>query len=154
MKKCFYQILKIIYVVFQRYLPEAPVEPTEAVTEIEDGDNKEEPKAAPSLQFTHVELALFALHSLCRRAPEALSADGARLKALRLRLQYTARLAQAYNKKLKEVTQVNTVNSKRHIQIHDYSNSIVNKCHNHTPPFSISLHHGRSIISVFVNSVC
>ncbi|KAI5641129.1 apoptosis inhibitory protein 5 (API5) domain-containing protein [Phthorimaea operculella] len=56
-------------------------------------------------KFSHVECALFALHSLCRKAPEALSADAARLKALRLRLQYTARLTQGYIKKLKEVTQ-------------------------------------------------
>lgn len=53
-----------------------------------------------------MECALFGLHSLCRKVPEAVSADTARLKALRLRLQYTARLTQGYIKKLKEVTQV------------------------------------------------
>lgn len=78
----------------------------------ENGENKsEDAKSAPSLQFSHVECALFALHALCKKAPEALGADAARLKALRLRLQYTARLTQGYIKKLKEVTQVaNTFN--------------------------------------------
>lgn len=90
---------------FQNYLPEAPIEDANAVKE--DSESKpDDSKAAPSLQFSHVECALFALHSLCRKAPEALGADAARLKSLRLRLQYTARLTQGYIKKLKEVTQV------------------------------------------------
>lgn len=92
----------------QTYLPEAPIEGEEK-TEKEANDEKTEEKSTPSLQFSHVECALFALHSLCRKAPEALGADAARLKALRLRLQYTARLTQGYIKKLKEVTQVNVV---------------------------------------------
>lgn len=101
---------------FQKYLPEAPIEPEESTeadknnekTEVKNGKPEEakpeEVKPVPSLQFSHVECALFALHSLCRKTPEALSADTARLKALRLRLQYTARLTQGYIKKLKEVT--------------------------------------------------
>lgn len=80
------------------------------VTEEEKPTDSVEAKAedskAPSLQFSHVECALFALHSLCRKAPETLGADSSKLKALRLRLQYTARLTQGYIKKLKEVTQV------------------------------------------------
>lgn len=90
----------------QIYLPEAPIEEEEKGEKEANGDKTEE-KSTPSLQFSHVECALFALHSLCRKAPEALGADVARLKALRLRLQYTARLTQGYIKKLKEVTQVN-----------------------------------------------
>lgn len=93
----------------QNYLPEAPIEGVEEADKTEKVENEEaktESKSTPSLQFSHVECALFALHSLCRKAPEALGADAARLKALRLRLQYTARLTQGYIKKLKEVTQV------------------------------------------------
>lgn len=90
----------------QTYLPEAPIEGEDKGEKEASGDKTEE-KSTPSLQFSHVECALFALHSLCRKAPEALGADAARLKALRLRLQYTARLTQGYIKKLKEVTQVN-----------------------------------------------
>lgn len=91
----------------QNYLPEAPIEGEEKEEKSENNDAKtEESKPGPSLQFSHVECALFALHSLCRKAPEALSADATRLKALRLRLQYTARLTQGYIKKLKEVTKV------------------------------------------------
>lgn len=95
----------------QKYLPEAPIEGEESTDtdkekNAEKNEKTEETKSAPSLQFSHVECALFALHSLCRKAPEALSADNARLKALRLRLQYTARLTQGYIKKLKEVTKV------------------------------------------------
>lgn len=87
-------------------MPEAPIE-EENNGEKEKAEEKvEDSKTTPSLQFSHVECALFALHSLCRKTPEALSADAARLKALRLRLQYTARLTQGYIKKLKEVTQV------------------------------------------------
>ncbi|XP_063530539.1 apoptosis inhibitor 5 [Cydia strobilella] len=89
------------------YLPEAPVEEEEKTDtdKTETSTAKpEDSKPTPSLQFSHVECALFALHSLCRKAPEALGADAARLKALRLRLQYTARLTQGYIKKLKEVT--------------------------------------------------
>ncbi|XP_045763397.1 apoptosis inhibitor 5 [Maniola jurtina] len=99
--------IKITYDVLLNYLPEAPVENEEEIaTKTENGEKPEDTKsAAPSLQFSHVECALFALHSLCRKAPEALGADAARLKALRLRLQYTARLTQGYIKKLKEVTQ-------------------------------------------------
>lgn len=86
-------------------MPEAPIEGE--VTEGEKSEEKiEESKATPSLQFSHVECALFALHSLCRKAPDALTVDATKIKALRLRLQYTARLTQGYIKKLKEVTQV------------------------------------------------
>lgn len=88
-------------------MPEAPLENEESKAEKSEEEPKQEESASvPSLQFSHVECALFALHSLCRKAPEALGADAARLKALRLRLQYTARLTQGYIKKLKEVTQV------------------------------------------------
>ncbi|KOB69409.1 putative Apoptosis inhibitor 5 [Operophtera brumata] len=98
-----------VYDVLMKYLPEAPIEGEEIPdTDKEQNGEKtektEETKPPPSLQFSHVECALFALHSLCRRAPDALGADNARLKALRLRLQYTARLTQGYIKKLKEVT--------------------------------------------------
>lgn len=90
-------------------MPEAPLENEESKAEKSEEEPKQEESASvPSLQFSHVECALFALHSLCRKAPEALGADAARLKALRLRLQYTARLTQGYIKKLKEVTQVLT----------------------------------------------
>ena len=82
-------------------MPEAPVE-----AELTEGEKPEETKTTPSLKFSHVECALFALHSLCRKAPEALAVDAKKMKALRLRLQYTARLTQGYIKKLKEVTQV------------------------------------------------
>lgn len=75
-------------------------------TKSEEESKQEDSSSVPSLQFSHVECALFALHSLCRKAPEALGADTSKLKALRLRLQYTARLTQGYIKKLKEVTLV------------------------------------------------
>lgn len=93
-----------VYELLMKYLPEAPIE-----SEVSEGEKSEEKpedaKNAPLLQFSHVECALFALHSLCRKAPEALTTDAAKIKALRLRLQYTARLTQGYIKKLKEVTQ-------------------------------------------------
>ncbi|XP_041972899.1 apoptosis inhibitor 5 [Aricia agestis] len=103
--------IKTVYDVLMKYLPEAPIENEEEnAKKTEESEEKpaEETKSSaptPSLQFSHVECALFALHSLCRKAPEALGADADRLKALRLRLQYTARLTQGYIKKLKEVTQ-------------------------------------------------
>ncbi|KAJ0179391.1 hypothetical protein K1T71_005103 [Dendrolimus kikuchii] len=93
-----------VYDVLMNYLPEAPLEDEENNMEKTE-EKTDDSKAAPSLEFSHVECALFGLHSLCRKAPEAISADSARLKALRLRLQYTARLTQGYIKKLKEVTQ-------------------------------------------------
>ncbi|KAH9632757.1 hypothetical protein HF086_012092 [Spodoptera exigua] len=93
-----------VYELLMKYLPEAPIE-TEVSEGEKSGDKPEDSKAAPLLQFSHVECALFALHSLCRKAPEALTTDAAKIKALRLRLQYTARLTQGYIKKLKEVTQ-------------------------------------------------
>ncbi|XP_045533870.1 apoptosis inhibitor 5 [Papilio machaon] len=98
-----------VYDVLMNYLPEAPVEGESANDK--EGDKTEDSKAnaEPSLQFSHVECTLFALHSLCRKSPEVLSTDQAKLKTLRLRLQYTARLTQGYIKKLKEVT-----NSKKH----------------------------------------
>ncbi|OWR43175.1 Apoptosis inhibitor 5 [Danaus plexippus plexippus] len=102
------QKINIVYDVLMKYLPEAPIENEKddvKETKPEEESKADESKAAPSLQFSHVECALFALHSLCRKSPEALSADAARLKPLRLRLQYTARLTQGYIKKLKEVTQ-------------------------------------------------
>lgn len=96
-----------VYELLMKYLPEAPIEGEEKDDKkLESSDQKaEESKSTPSLQFSHVECALFSLHSLCRKAPDALSSDAAKLKALRLRLQYTARLTQGYIKKLKEVTQ-------------------------------------------------
>ncbi|CAH0397501.1 unnamed protein product [Chilo suppressalis] len=100
--------INTVYDILMKYLPEAPVENEETNTEkdkVESENKQEETSAVPSLQFSHVECALFALHSLCRKSPEILGADAARLKALRLRLQYTARLTQGYIKKLKEVTQ-------------------------------------------------
>ncbi|CAG9091326.1 unnamed protein product [Plutella xylostella] len=95
-----------VYDLLMTYLPEAPIV-TEEVKKAEESEEAkpDESKATPSLQFSHVECALFALHSLCRKVPEALAADSARLKALRIRLQYTASLTQGYIKKLKEVTQ-------------------------------------------------
>ncbi|KAL4714384.1 hypothetical protein ACJJTC_017679 [Scirpophaga incertulas] len=96
--------INTVYDVVMKYLPEAPVETEESKAESTESENKPE-ATVPSLQFSHVECALFALHSLCRKSPEALGADTARLKSLRLRLQYTARLTQGYIKKLKEVTQ-------------------------------------------------
>ncbi|XP_050672661.1 apoptosis inhibitor 5 isoform X2 [Leptidea sinapis] len=98
--------INVVYNVLMNYLPEAPL-PSE--DDIQDKEKKsetkeDESKSGPSLQFSHVEYALYALHTLCRKSPEALGADVDRLKALRLRLQYTARLTQGYIKKLKEVT--------------------------------------------------
>ncbi|XP_061705820.1 apoptosis inhibitor 5 [Cydia pomonella] len=93
-----------VYDLLINYLPEAPVEEENTDKSESSAAKPEDSKSTPSLQFSHVECALFALHSLCRKAPEALGADAARLKAFRLRLQYTARLTQGYIKKLKEVT--------------------------------------------------
>lgn len=96
------QRIDTVFEVLMDYLPEAPVEDETQKTK---EDKVEETKTAPSLQFSHVECALFALHSLCRKSPNSLTSDAAKLKMLRLRLQYTARLTQGYIKKLKEVTQ-------------------------------------------------
>lgn len=98
------QKIDTVYDVLMTYLPEAPVEGDENNTEKTE-EKPDESKVVPSLQFSHVECILFGFHSLCRKAPEALSSDITKLKALRLRLQYTARLTQGYIKKLKEVTQ-------------------------------------------------
>ncbi|CAH0628811.1 unnamed protein product [Chrysodeixis includens] len=98
------QKIDAVYKLLMKYLPEAPLETEEKEGEKTE-EKPEESKSSPSLQFSHVECALFGLHSLCRKAPDALSADATKLKALRLRLQYTARLTQGYIKKLKEVTQ-------------------------------------------------
>ncbi|CAK1551863.1 unnamed protein product [Leptosia nina] len=95
--------INIVYDVLMTYLPEAPLPNEEENVEKEKSD--EDKSTAPSLQFSHVECALYALHSLCKKSPDAFGADATRLKALRLRLQYTARLTQGYIKKLKEVTQ-------------------------------------------------
>ncbi|KAM3968216.1 apoptosis inhibitor 5-like [Aphomia sociella] len=104
--------INTVYDLLMIYLPEAPVQQETSTEDKQKSDDKEksegtteDTKTVPSLQFSHVECALFALHSLCRRAPDAISADATRLKNLRLRLQYTARLTQGYIKKLKEVTQ-------------------------------------------------
>lgn len=97
------QKINTVYDLLMKYLPEAPIEGDENGAKSEE--KTEESKTTPSLQFSHVECALFALHSLCRKAPEALNSDAGKLKTLRLRLQYTARLTQGYIKKLKEVTQ-------------------------------------------------
>ncbi|XP_026765050.1 apoptosis inhibitor 5 [Galleria mellonella] len=98
--------INAVYDLLMNYLPEAPVESEPNSENKEKTDTTtEDSKSLPSLQFSHVECALFALHSLCRKAPDAITADAARLKDLRLRLQYTARLTQGYIKKLKEVTQ-------------------------------------------------
>ncbi|XP_026747249.1 apoptosis inhibitor 5 [Trichoplusia ni] len=98
------QKIDSVYQLLMKYLPEAPLESEENAGEKTE-EKPEESKTTPSLQFSHVECALFGLHSLCRKAPDALGADATKLKALRLRLQYTARLTQGYIKKLKEVTQ-------------------------------------------------
>ncbi|KAG6448792.1 hypothetical protein O3G_MSEX005708 [Manduca sexta] len=97
------QKINIACDLLMKYLPEAPMESEDGTEKKEE--KSEEAKPGPSLQFSHVECALFALHSLCRKSPESISADAAKLKSLRLRLQYTARLTQGYIKKLKEVTQ-------------------------------------------------
>lgn len=98
--------IEVVYNCLLGYLPEAPTEDTTLESNTES-DSQPGASPIPSLQFSHVECALFALHSLGRRAPDALVADPTKLKTLRLRLQYTARLTQGYIKKLKEVTQGN-----------------------------------------------
>lgn len=55
----------------------------------------------PNLQFTHIESLLFAFHQLGKHNADVLS-DDAKLKDLKLRLQYLARGVQNYTKKLKE----------------------------------------------------
>ncbi|KAM3968009.1 apoptosis inhibitor 5-like [Aphomia sociella] len=87
------------------YLPEAPVDQDSSSESESESEATEDTETVPSLQFFHVECALFALHSLCRRAPVAIVAGGARLRNLRERLYYTAKLTQGYVKKLMEVTQ-------------------------------------------------
>ncbi|XP_053600210.1 apoptosis inhibitor 5 [Plodia interpunctella] len=100
------QKIDAVYDVLMSYLPEAPIEEkTKTEENAKEETNSEESKPAPSLQFSHVECALYGLHTLCSKVPDALSADTSKLKALRLRLQYTARLTQGYIKKLKEATQ-------------------------------------------------
>ncbi|CAB3252300.1 unnamed protein product [Arctia plantaginis] len=94
------QRIDAVYDLLMKYLPKAPVE-----------DDEKDGKSSPSLQVSHVECALFSLHSLCRKAPDALSADAAKLKPLRSRLQYTARLTQGYTRKLKGLTQIGDATS-------------------------------------------
>lgn len=100
-----------LYNLLMEYLPEAPVEIIETDSKEEGDQKKPEEKPTPSLEFSNVECALYALHTLCALYPEALAADANRLKALRLRLQYTARLTQGYIKKLKEITHVKKADS-------------------------------------------
>ncbi|CAG9783474.1 unnamed protein product [Diatraea saccharalis] len=86
-----------VYDILLKYLPEFPVATKEnGADRINQGTETkpEECSATPSLQFSHMECVLFALHSLCRISPETLGADTVRLRTLRLRLQYTARLTQ------------------------------------------------------------
>lgn len=55
-----------------------------------------------TLEFSRVECLLFIFHQLARNHPEFLTADPERLKDFRTRLQYFARVSQAYQKRLRE----------------------------------------------------
>ncbi|XP_050712068.1 apoptosis inhibitor 5-like [Eriocheir sinensis] len=84
-----------VLVVYERLLEVMPPPPEgDAATEALEG--------GVSLEFSRVECLLFTFHQLAKHQPEFLTADPDRLKDFRVRLQYFARVCQAYQKRLRE----------------------------------------------------
>lgn len=89
-----------IHTVLNEFMPLPPAfdETTETAAA---ADQLEE---SPSLQFSHAECLLYALHALGKQAPAyfAFADDAAGLRDFRTRLQYLARGTQGYIKRLQE----------------------------------------------------
>ncbi|XP_063877428.1 apoptosis inhibitor 5-like [Scylla paramamosain] len=84
-----------VLVIFFKLLEVMPLPPEgDAATEALEG--------GVSLEFSRVECLLFTFHQLARQQPEFLNDDPDRLKDFRIRLQYFARVSQAYQKRLRE----------------------------------------------------
>jgi len=81
--------------IFQRLLEVMPIPPdADAATEALEG--------GVSLEFSRCECLLSTFHKLAKQVPEFLAEDEAKLKDFRIRLQYFARVCQAYQKRLRE----------------------------------------------------
>ncbi|KAG0723951.1 Apoptosis inhibitor 5-A [Chionoecetes opilio] len=84
-----------VLVVFEKLLEVMPLPPEgDAATEALEG--------GVSLEFSRVECLLFTFHQLAKHQTEFLADDPDRLKDFRIRLQYFARVSQAYQKRLRE----------------------------------------------------
>lgn len=84
-----------VLVVFDKLLEVMPLPPEgDAATEALEGGVR--------LEFSRVECLLFTFHQLARHQTEFLADDPERLKDFRIRLQYFARVSQAYQKRLRE----------------------------------------------------
>ncbi|XP_045622396.1 apoptosis inhibitor 5 [Procambarus clarkii] len=84
-----------IMAIFDKLLEVMPLPPEgDAATEALEG--------GVSLEFSRVECLLFTFHQLAKHNPEFLTEDADRLKDFRIRLQYFARVSQAYQKRLRE----------------------------------------------------
>ncbi|XP_047475372.1 apoptosis inhibitor 5-like [Penaeus chinensis] len=86
--------LKVL-AIYDKLLEVMPLPPEgDAATEALEG--------GVSLEFSRVECLLFTFHQLAKHNPEFLNENPDRLKDFRLRLQYFARVSQAYQKRLRE----------------------------------------------------
>ncbi|CAL4110292.1 unnamed protein product [Meganyctiphanes norvegica] len=84
-----------VTLIYQRLLEVMPVPPEgDAATEALEG--------GVSLEFSRCECLLFTFHKLAKQVPEFLTEDEGKLKDFRTRLQYFARVCQAYQKRLRE----------------------------------------------------
>ncbi|KAG7155319.1 apoptosis inhibitor 5-like [Homarus americanus] len=84
-----------VVAIFDKLLEVMPLPPEgDAATEALEG--------GVSLEFSRVECLLFTFHQLAKHNPEFLAEDADRLKDFRIRLQYFARVSQAYQKRLRE----------------------------------------------------
>ncbi|KAF4523882.1 hypothetical protein B566_EDAN010200 [Ephemera danica] len=83
--------------IFQKLIEYMPLPP------VDDESPQKEEGTQPKLEFSYVECLLYTLHRLGRQCPEFLADNPDRLKDFRIRLQYFARGAQGYMKKLKEI---------------------------------------------------
>lgn len=93
--------LAAIHTVLNEFMPLPPAFDETAETSAAAADQPEE---SPSLQFSHAECLLYALHALGKQAPAyfAFADDAAGLRDFRTRLQYLARGTQGYIKRLQE----------------------------------------------------
>lgn len=84
-----------VMAIYDKLLDVMPLPPEgDAATEALEG--------GVSLEFSRVECLLYSFHQLAKHNTEFLSEDPDRLKDFRIRLQYFARVSQAYQKRLRE----------------------------------------------------
>ncbi|KAK3869268.1 hypothetical protein Pcinc_025415 [Petrolisthes cinctipes] len=89
------EIANKITVIYDKLLEVMPLPPEgDAATEALEG--------GVSLEFSRVECLLYTFHQLAKQHNDFLTADQQRLKDFRIRLQYFARVSQAYQKRLRE----------------------------------------------------